>query len=153
MDIKDVEKLIQLFQGSDITKVRWTQGDNHLLLEKNSRVEVLTQQEVVLAPRNLPSNGTAETARPAAKIEENKENLYFVEAPLVGTFYRSASPDKPPFIKVGDKVKKGTTLCIIEAMKLMNEIESEVSGEVVSILVENAHSVEFGTKIFGIRPD
>ena len=92
MDIKDVEKLIQLFQGSDITKVRWTQGDNHLLLEKNSRVEVLTQQEVVLAPRNLPSNGTAETARPAAKIEENKENLYFVEAPLVGTFYRSASP-------------------------------------------------------------
>lgn len=87
------------------------------------------------------------------KIEEKKEeeNLHIIYSPMVGTFYRAPSPQAEPFVKVGDKVKKGQVLCIIEAMKLMNEIESDVDGEIVEIFVQNAQSVEFGEKLFSIR--
>jgi acetyl-CoA carboxylase biotin carboxyl carrier protein len=79
------------------------------------------------------------------------ENLYTVKSPMVGTFYRAPSPDSPPFVKIGDKVQKGQTLCIIEAMKIMNEIESEISGEIVDILLNDEDTVEYGQALMKIR--
>ena len=89
----------------------------------------------------------------APKTVEEDKNIFVVKSPIVGTFYASSSPDKENFVKAGSKVKKGSVLCIIEAMKLMNEIESEVQGEVVEIMVDNESMVEFGQPMFKIRID
>lgn len=91
-------------------------------------------------------------AAPQQTPAEIEDALYYVKSPIVGTFYKAASPTSDPFISVGDVVEKGSVVCIIEAMKLMNEIESDVAGEVVSILVENGQPVEYGEKLFAIRP-
>src|SRR5437016_2231726 len=88
---------------------------------------------------------------PAPVIQEVEDPLFYVKSPIVGTFYKAASPNSDAFVSVGDSVEKGTVLCIIEAMKLMNEIESDVAGEIVSILVENGQPVEYGEKLFAIR--
>jgi acetyl-CoA carboxylase biotin carboxyl carrier protein len=89
---------------------------------------------------------------PTPAPSEVEEDLLYIKSPIVGTFYRASSPTAEPFVAVGDFVEKGTPVCIIEAMKLMNEIESEASGEVVSILVENGQPVEYGERLFAIRP-
>jgi acetyl-CoA carboxylase biotin carboxyl carrier protein len=89
---------------------------------------------------------------PPAIPEVTEEELYYLKSPIVGTFYKAPSPDSDAFVSVGDIIVKGTVVCIIEAMKLMNEIESDVSGEIVSILVENGQPVEYGEKLFAIRP-
>jgi acetyl-CoA carboxylase biotin carboxyl carrier protein len=85
-------------------------------------------------------------------VLENEDGLSFVTSPIVGTFYRAPNPDAEPYVKVGDHVTKGQTLCIVEAMKLMNEIEADVSGTIVRVLPENAQPVEFGQRLFAIRP-
>ena len=93
------------------------------------------------------------TPAPApAEITEVSEDLFYIKSPIVGTFYRASSPTAEPFVSVGDFVEKGSPICIIEAMKLMNEIESDAAGEVVSILVENGQPVEYGERLFAIRP-
>ncbi|MFY9804077.1 MAG: acetyl-CoA carboxylase biotin carboxyl carrier protein, partial [Candidatus Acidiferrales bacterium] len=94
----------------------------------------------------------AAPAREAAADAAHSEDLHIVKSPIVGTFYTSASPGTEPFVAIGAKVESGQVLCIIEAMKLMNEIESDVAGEVVRIFVENGHPVEYGEALFGIRP-
>jgi acetyl-CoA carboxylase biotin carboxyl carrier protein len=88
---------------------------------------------------------------PAQVVKEAEEPLFYVTSPIVGTFYKAASPNSDAFVSIGDSVEKGTVVCIIEAMKLMNEIESDVAGEIVSILVENGQPVEYGEKLFAIR--
>lgn len=96
----------------------------------------------------------AEEAAPEEKAEaEAEEDLFKVTSPMVGTFYRAPAPEAPPYVEVGDHVRKGQTLCILEAMKLMNELESEVDGTIVEIAVENAQPVEYGQLLFRIRPD
>ena len=87
-----------------------------------------------------------------AQVSAESEELFYMKSPIVGTFYRASTPTSDPFVAVGDIVEKGTVVCIIEAMKLMNEIESEVAGEIVSILVENGQPVEYGENLFAIRP-
>lgn len=110
---------------------------------------VLTQQPLVPATPVTPQT----PATPAATATENKESKYVaIKSPMIGTFYRSANPDAPMFVNVGDEVKKGQTVCIIEAMKLFNEIESEVSGKIVKILVENASPVEYDQPLFLVDP-
>ncbi|MGC2706956.1 MAG: acetyl-CoA carboxylase biotin carboxyl carrier protein, partial [Candidatus Acidiferrales bacterium] len=95
----------------------------------------------------------AQAAPPTRESEPaHSEDLHIVKSPIVGTFYTSASPGSEPFVAIGAKVESGQVLCIIEAMKLMNEIESDVAGEVVRIFVENGHPVEYGEALFGIRP-
>ena len=100
------------------------------------------------AARMMAANG--EIAAPIPTPAEDK-NIHYITSPMVGTFYRAPSPTSPPFVDIGDAVKKGQTLCIVEAMKLMNEIESDVSGVVVDILVENGKPVEYGQKLFAIK--
>lgn len=104
---------------------------------------------VTQAPVAAPGAGPAAPAKPAAEVGD--PNVVVVTSPFVGTFYRASSPESPVFVEVGASVKKGQTLCIIEAMKLMNEIEAELAGTVVEILAENGKSVEFGQKLFKIE--
>ncbi|MDY7093539.1 MAG: acetyl-CoA carboxylase biotin carboxyl carrier protein [Acidobacteriota bacterium] len=109
---------------------------------------------VAAAPAAAPAPAAAAPAAAAPQAEaaaEPEEDLYRIKSPIVGTFYSAPSPDASAFVQVGDKVKKGQTLCIVEAMKLMNEIESDVDGEVVEILPENAQAVEFDEPLFAIR--
>jgi len=112
---------------------------------------------------NVPSVSTAPVASIAAvpaisatpvppKVSLETEELFHIKSPIVGTFYTAPNPNSDPFVSVGDMVEKGSVLCIIEAMKLMNEIESEVAGEIVSVLVDNGQPVEYGEKLFAIRP-
>jgi acetyl-CoA carboxylase biotin carboxyl carrier protein len=106
---------------------------------------------VTTAPAHVAPSHAAPSAAPRAAIEENDASIAFVTSPFVGTFYRAPSPEAGNFTEVGQSVKKGQTLCIVEAMKLMNEIESEYTGSVVEVLVENGKSVEFGQKLFKIK--
>jgi acetyl-CoA carboxylase biotin carboxyl carrier protein len=95
----------------------------------------------------LPAPAPASGQAPA-----EQDDLFYAKSPIVGTFYRSPNPASPPFVSVGDVVEKGTVLCIVEAMKLMNEIEAEVAGQITAVLVENGQPVEYGEKLFAIRP-
>ncbi len=104
----------------------------------------------VAAPAPALSMSAPMPQAPAA--QETEEELYYVKSPIVGTFYKASSPTSEPFVSIGDFVEKGSVICIIEAMKLMNEIESDVAGEIVSTLVENGQPVEYGEKLFAIRP-
>jgi acetyl-CoA carboxylase biotin carboxyl carrier protein len=107
---------------------------------------------VAAAPAPAPAAAPAAAATPAAPAAEAKGNLVEVKSPMIGTFYRSSSPDKPPFVEVGSSIKKGDTVCIIEAMKLFNEIESEVSGTIVKVLVNDSTPIEYDQPLFLVEP-
>ncbi|RKD33910.1 acetyl-CoA carboxylase biotin carboxyl carrier protein [Thermohalobacter berrensis] len=150
MDIKDVKELILTVDKTSVQKVDIQKGDVKISISKTLGVEKAERnyhdrvEEVQVQP--------VET-KPEVKVDkiENEENLFTVTSPIVGTFYAAPSPDSEPYVKVGDKVKEGQTLCIIEAMKIMNEIESEASGEIVEILVKNEEAVEYGQPLMKIR--
>jgi len=143
MELEDLKELIELLKDTDITELQ---------LEKDG-TKVKIKREKILSPIELPiqkSIGLQEKI--VGEIEEETQRLITITSPIVGTFYRSPSPDAAPFVEVGVKVKKGQVLCIVEAMKLMNEIESEADGVVVKILVENGQPVEYGEPLFLIEP-
>lgn len=147
MDLRKLKKLIDLVQESGISELEITEGEEKVKIVKGSVVAttsapaVLTAAETRTAAATAP--GTPAPAEPAAGQEG-----HVVKAPMVGTFYRSPSPDAKPFVEVGQPVKEGDTICIIEAMKLMNEIEADASGSVKAILVENGQPVEYGQPLF-----
>jgi acetyl-CoA carboxylase biotin carboxyl carrier protein len=147
VDISEIRKLIRLIQDTDVTEIEVSDGSHTVRLSRQSTSAPvqLVQQAPVAAAAAAPA-----TAAPAAAPAHNEAHL--LKSPMVGTFYRSASPEAEPFASEGKKVKKGETLCIIEAMKLMNEIEAEYDGVVEEILVENATPVEYGQPLFVIRP-
>jgi acetyl-CoA carboxylase biotin carboxyl carrier protein len=103
-------------------------------------------------PSESSASGAASVKSPAAESTESQEDLHLVKSPIVGTYYGAPSPSAPPFVKVGDEVQVGQPLCIIEAMKLMNEIESDATGEIVRVYVENGQPVEYGQSLFAIKP-
>ena len=148
MDIAQIRKLIKLVQSSDLTEIEVTEGDQ--------TVRISRQHHMVQAPAyHAVTPAPAAPAAVAAAVEsaeepQDEENV--VTSPMVGTFYRSPSPDADSFVSVGQKVKKGETICIIEAMKMMNEIEAEYDGVVESVKLENATPVEYGQPIFVITP-
>ncbi len=162
MRIKEIKELLKLIEKSDVAEVEVTEGDYRVKITRNSAVISggVQVQAPVAAPQQqvmqVPAQPQAEAPAVAA-VEEKKEevrsaeNVYIVKAPLVGTFYRAPSPDAKPYVEVGDEVRKGQVLCIVEAMKLMNEIESEVDGVIRRIFPENAQSVEFGAPLFEIE--
>ncbi len=158
MDLELIKKLIKVVEKSGITDFSVEEGELKISISKKAPetnvVHVAAQPETVIAP---PVQAQAPVAPPETKKEEKTsaedENLHEIRSPIVGTFYRAPAPDADPFVKVGDKVSVGTTLCIVEAMKLMNEIESDVNGTVVKILVENAMPVEYNQPMFLIKPE
>lgn len=156
MNLKELKELIEMLKGTDISEIEIERSGVKVRLRKGGDITyqpVMPRLEypptAIVAPSiQEPEGGAAAAAAP----ESAKTNQIKVTSPIVGTFYRASSPDKPPYVEAGDIVKKGQVLCIIEAMKLMNEIESEASGKVVQILVENGQPVEYGQPLFIIEP-
>ena len=145
MDIRKIKKLIEMLQESDLKEIEVSQGDESVRILRSGLNEtgankVIQQTEVYSAEPNIEQ-----------KIEPKKIEGNIIISPIVGTFYRKPSPDKDPFIKVGDSVEQGDVLCIIEAMKMMNEIKSDYSGKIVSIDVEDGQPVEYGQHIITIN--
>jgi len=146
MDIRKIKKLIEMLQDSDLKEIEVSQGDESVRISRDNKsqlyAEPIIQKQVVQEASNIVSKEEL----PQEEVEGNK-----VTSPIVGTFYRKPSPDKDPFIKVGDVVEEGDILCIIEAMKMMNEIKSDFSGKVVSIDVDDGQPVEYGQHIITIN--
>ena len=145
MDIRKIKKLIEMLQESDLKEIEVSQGDESVRILRDRFVQtngnkIIQQAEVFSAEPEIQQ-----------KIETSKAEGNVITSPIVGTFYRKPSPDKDPFIRVGDTVEKGDVLCIIEAMKMMNEIKSDFSGKIVSIDLEDGEPVEFGQSIITIN--
>lgn len=160
MDFQEIKQLIKVVEKSDIGEIEIVDGGMKIRISKNSKFTQV--QSIPAAVENLPPMAVMPTAAPpvqevptppSAEAEEPAlaENMMEVRSPMVGTFYRAPAPDADPYVEVGDMVKAGQTLCIIEAMKLMNEIQSEVSGRIAKILVENAQPVEYDQVLFLIE--
>jgi len=150
MDLRKLKKLIDLVQESGISELEITEGEEKVKIVKGGGVTLSAAPPVApasTAPAQAAGPATASAPAPAAEPPAGQEG-HVVKAPMVGTFYRSASPDAKAFVEVGQTVKEGETICIIEAMKLMNEIESDASGVVKAILVENGQPVEYGQPLF-----
>ena len=156
MDLDQIEKLLAMLSENDVNEFSYKGEDFNLRLRLGEQVVAAPPapvQPVVhapAAPAATPAPAPAREAEPAPAAEDT--SLATVESPMVGTFYRAPSPGAPPFIEVGARVSSGQTLCIVEAMKLMNEIEAEVAGEIVEVCVEDAQPVQFGQALFKIRP-
>ena len=147
MDMKKIKAVLRLLEGTDVTEFEYEDESLRLRLNRGqapAAAPAIMAAPFPGAPVSLPA------AAPAAA--DAVESGHGVTSPFVGTFYRAPAPDTPSFVEVGQRVEKGQTMCIVEAMKLMNEIEADVSGTVKSILVENAQPVEFGQKLFVIQP-
>ena len=142
MNIEEIKELIRLADETGVAELEVQRGENRVRIQRAA-----VHQEVMLAPPP-PLAAVAAAALPPAPA---KDNLFTIKSPIVGTFYESSSPDSPPFVKPGDTVTAKTTVCIIESMKLMNEIEAEVTGVVVAKLVENGKPVEYGDTLFRVR--
>lgn len=165
MEYKEITDLLKLVNKTSLTEVMIEQNDFKIKIRRQqpeSNVIYTQAQAPVAAPMALPAAqaapvAPAETAQPAPKAEAAQsapaasENTVVFRSPMIGTFYRSSSPDTPPFVKVGDEITKGQTVCIVEAMKLFNEIESEHEGKIVKIFVEDAQPVEYDQELFLIE--
>jgi acetyl-CoA carboxylase biotin carboxyl carrier protein len=151
MDLRKLKKLIDLVQESGIAELEITEGEEKVKIVKGGVVSVSAAAPASSAPapevRAAAAPAPTAAAPPAADAAAGQEG-HVVKAPMVGTFYRSPSPDAKPFVEVGQAVKEGDTICIIEAMKLMNEIEADAAGTVKAILVENGQPVEYGQALF-----
>jgi acetyl-CoA carboxylase biotin carboxyl carrier protein len=167
MTIEEIKELLRIFNESGVAELELQRGDNRLRIKRSG-----SSQEMVIQAAAAPSmvmtsvGGAAPTAYPAplpsapqnsgasltAKAPEADSGHVLVKSPIVGTYYDAPAPGAPPFVRVGDSVEPGQVLCIIESMKLMNEIESEAAGIVTSKLVENGRPVEYGEALFSIRP-
>ena len=147
MDIRKIKKLIEMLQDSDLKEIEVSQGDESVRISRDNKsqayVEPIIQKQVVHEASNIVS----QEEMPQEEVKGNK-----ITSPIVGTFYRKPSPDKDVFIEVGDTIKEGDVLCVVEAMKLFNEIESEVSGKIVKILVDDSSPVEFDQPLFLVEP-
>jgi len=155
VDISQIRKLIRLVEHSDVTEIEVTEGEQTVRICRGSSAAQTPVQYAAPAPvaaAPAPAPATTAPAAAAATAEDDGDAAHTVTSPMVGTFYSAASPESEPFVSVGSKVKKGDTLCIIEAMKLMNEIEAEYAGTVDAILVENATPLEYGQPLFVITP-
>ena len=152
MDLKEIEALIDLFESKDIAELEYEEEGRRIVMKKAVALTVAAPQ-----PYPVPAAQLAVPQPVAAEAEPKKvipsdDTLVSVESPIVGTFYRAPAPGANSYVEEGDAVKKGQVLCIVEAMKLMNEIESDFEGRIVSILIENAQPVEYGEPLFLIEP-
>jgi len=146
MNLKEIKELIKVFNSSDLSKLKVEDGDFGLTLEKGG--VAVTTAPVQAAPVQQV-HASAPVEAPAAEAEKKvADNADKITSPMVGTFYRAPSPDSPPFVNVGDTVRKGQTLCILEAMKIMNELEAEFDCKILDILVEDGQPVEYDMPLF-----
>ena len=170
MTFEEIKSLIQLINKSDLAEFRFEEGDQKIVIRTskfNSGKQQIIHTAAAPAPVAVPQAASAAAApapvaapqaapaplsAPAKAADTEGGNYLEIKSPIVGTFYRSAGPDKPTYAKVGDVVKKGSVVCIIEAMKLFNEIESEIGGKIVKVCVDDASPVEFDQVLFLVDP-
>ncbi len=164
MDAKEIQELISFIAGSGLDEVSVETGDFKLHIKRHSEVKgvavaapvMAAPQALVAAPVVTQSQPVVAESKPietaAQPAAESPKKLVAIKSPMIGTFYRSSKPENPPYVNVGDEVRKGQVVCIIEAMKLFNEIESEVEGRIVKVLVDNANPVEYDQELFLIEP-
>jgi acetyl-CoA carboxylase biotin carboxyl carrier protein len=161
MNQKELKELIEFLKEQDIAEFELERGDVKVRIKRALPASAIPPETRYLAVPPAPPPAPEVAANPAvlappppreAPPAEADEDLHMVRSPIVGTFYEAPSPGAPPFVKVGDVVQVGQVLCIVEAMKLMNEIESDVAGEIVKKLVNNAQPIEYGQELFVIRP-
>ena len=159
MDIKDIQHLIKFVAKSGAQEVKLEMEDIKITIKtgpdkpfvENSGMVQQVQPMPVLAQAPVPPVAS-DSEVVAAPVQSEEDNLITIKSPIIGTFYRKATPDKPSFVEIGQVIKEGDVLCVIEAMKLFNEIESELSGTIVKILVDDASPVEFDQPLFVINP-
>lgn len=178
MNYKEISDLIKLINKSNLSEFKMRDGDFEMTIrttdygKNKTQTVVAPQQQIVpihsaippatfparpmeapAAPVSTPAPAAASEAAPTNNAAEEANNYIEVKSPIVGTFYRSASPEKPPYVKVGDTIEVGSVVCIVEAMKLFNEIESEVRGKIVKVLIEDAQPVEYDQVLFLVDPN
>jgi acetyl-CoA carboxylase biotin carboxyl carrier protein len=153
MDIRKVKKLIELLEESQIGEIEIHEGEESVRISRQGAPGSVPVQSHIHVPEAAPRGGEASEPRPETVPEEEEQELEGqpIRSPMVGLFYEAPSPGKPPFVEVGQEVKEGDVVCIIEAMKIMNQIESEVSGVISRILVENGEPVEYGQPLFIVK--
>jgi acetyl-CoA carboxylase biotin carboxyl carrier protein len=173
MDVDKLKAILEALQGTDVSRLDWTDGTQRLTIRlghppaPTTSVHTMPMASAMQAQMGIPTpvsvtptpfssqpiaNPTPPTQPAAQAAPAAADNTFTVNSPFVGTFYRSASPDNPPFVEVGTVVKKGQVLCIVEAMKLMNEIEAERAGRLVESLIQNGSPVEYGEALFRFEP-
>ena len=167
MNLKEIRELIEFLKEQDIAEFELERGDVKVRVKRGAETPAASGAHYITMPSVVPAALSAEAPAPAAIVSPTlvpaapaapkepapEEGLYLVKSPIVGTFYESPSPGAPPFVKPGDKVTLGQIICIVEAMKLMNEIESDVAGIVTRILVESGQPVEYGEPLFIVTPN
>jgi acetyl-CoA carboxylase biotin carboxyl carrier protein len=158
MDIKQIQELIKFVHKSGVNEVSIEEKDFKITIKTNQVPTVVNATIPAAAPVaapapqvSAPAPAAAPGATPAAPAADDSK-LITIKSPMIGTFYRSSSPDKPVFVNVGDEIKPGQVLCIVEAMKLFNEIEAEVSGRIVKVLIDNASPIEYDQPLFLVEP-
>jgi acetyl-CoA carboxylase biotin carboxyl carrier protein len=160
LDVDALRSVVELLEASDVTHLSWKRGEERLLIRRGYAPAPAPVAAPAYHPpppppppasSSAPSRPTATAAAPVAAVATEKPGQ-LVTSPFVGTFYRTPAPEQPSFVEVGSVVKKGQVLCIVEAMKLMNEIESETAGTITEILAQNGQAVEFGQSLFRIEP-
>jgi len=163
MDLNYLKKVIKLFDNSSLSDITIEEEGTKITLSKDLGQGNANQGPIIMHQPATPvtnqtqvvetSQDTIQNVESAVSDENKSSGFHNISSPIVGTFYKSPSPDSPPFVKVGDKVEAGQTLCIVEAMKLMNEIECDVAGTVEKVLLNDADPVEYGQDLFHIKPD
>ena len=160
MNLKEIKELIKFLKEEDIAEFELERGDIKIRIKRAGTADTTSERIIAVHPAIqaapvqaagavVPQAPTAAAPPPPVRVEED---LHIVKSPIVGTYYESTSPGSPPFVKPGDFVEAGQVLCIVEAMKLMNEIEADVAGELVKSLVKNGQPIEYGQELFAIRP-
>ena len=152
MDLRKIKKLIEMLQESDLNEIEVKEGEESVRI--NRKKEIVNNSTQFFSQNKLDNLSKAQPkAQPIEEDNKGLVDLIDVKSPMVGTFYRSPAPDKPPFVEIGQKIKVGDTLCIVEAMKMMNQVKSEFNGTIKHILVENAQPVEFDEVIITLEKD
>ena len=148
MDLRKIKKLIEMLQESDLNEIEVKEGEESVRINRKKE-NVMHTSTPVSAGQNLNQSSHKDSSEKVS--EQDAEDLNHITSPMVGTFYRKPAPDKEPFIEVGQTVKKGDTVCIIEAMKMMNQVKSEFDGKVIAINIEDGDPVEFGQELISIE--
>ena len=153
MDLRKIKKLMELLEESGIAEIEVKEGEESIKLSRNITSSAGPLQQMVQQPMMAPQQQATQAASQVEnkKDDSSNQNRNTVNSPMVGTFYASASPESKPFVTVGQSVKKGDTLCILEAMKMMNQVQAESDGKILEILIDNAEPVEFDQPLFVVE--
>jgi acetyl-CoA carboxylase biotin carboxyl carrier protein len=150
-DVKKVRKFIELMNEHDLAEIDLKQGDQRIRLRRPEAAKIAAMPAMPMSAAPVASGGGGE--RKAAEGAADESKFIVIKSPMVGTFYAAANPESPPFVKVGDRVGPETTVCIVEAMKVFNEIPAECSGRIAAVLVQSGDAVEFNQPLFRVEPN